>query len=96
MVVDVTDDDLETLLEPHVETGLHLWWKPHCREAATRTDDMGSHCSVFVRIDVRLCRPSGPVVLLREGRLAKLREELVETIKWNRLRSRDLDAQRFA
>jgi hypothetical protein len=34
--------------------------------------------------------------LLREGRLAKLREELVETIKWNRLRRRDLDAQRFA
>ena len=36
------------------------------------------------------------VVLLCEGRLAKLREELVEAIKWNRLRRCDLDAQRFA
>jgi hypothetical protein len=44
------------------------------------------------RVAVRLCGPSGPVVLLREGRLAKLREELVEPIKRNRLRRGDLDA----
>jgi hypothetical protein len=40
--------------------------------------------------------PNAPVVLVREGRLAKLREEWVEAIQWNRLRRRDLDAQRFA
>jgi hypothetical protein len=42
--------------------------------------------------DQSLCGPSRPVVLFREERLAKLREELVEAIKWNRLRRRDLDA----
>jgi hypothetical protein len=31
--------------------------------------------------------------LFREGRLAKLREELVDAIKRHRLRRRDLDAQ---
>lgn len=31
-------------------------------------------------MDVWLCGPSWPVVLFREGRLAKLREELVEAI----------------
>jgi hypothetical protein len=40
-----------------------------------------------------LCGPSGPVALLREGRLAKLCEELVQAIKWDRLRRGDLDAQ---
>jgi hypothetical protein len=43
-----------------------------------------------------LCAPSGSVVLLCEGRLAKLREELVEAIERNRLRCGDLDAQRSA
>jgi hypothetical protein len=46
-------------------------------------------------IAVHLCGPSGPVVLLCERRFTKLREELVEAIKWNQLRRRDLDAQRF-
>ena len=32
------------------------------------------------RIDVPLCGLQGAVVLLREGRLAKFREELVEAI----------------
>jgi hypothetical protein len=40
-----------------------------------------------------LCDPSGPVVLYREGRRAKLREELVEAIQRNRLRRGDLDTQ---
>ena len=52
--------------------------------------------SVIAQFAVRLGGPSGPVVLLREGRLAKLREELVEAIKWNRLGRCDLDTQRFA
>ena len=43
-----------------------------------------------------LCCSSGPVVLLREGRLAELREEVVEAIERNCLRSGDLDAQRLA
>jgi hypothetical protein len=47
-------------------------------------------------IAVCLCGPSGPVVLLREGRLAKLREELIESLQWNRLRRGDLDAQGLA
>jgi hypothetical protein len=34
--------------------------------------------------------------LLREGRLAKLREELVEAIEWDGLRRGDLDAHRSA
>jgi hypothetical protein len=34
--------------------------------------------------------------LLCQGRLAKLREQLVEVIQWNRLRRGDLDAQRPA
>jgi hypothetical protein len=48
------------------------------------------------RIDVRLCGPNGAVVLVREGQLAKLREESVEAIKWNRLRRGDFDAPRSA
>ena len=40
--------------------------------------------------------PGGLVVLFREGRLAKLREKLVEAIERNRLRRGDLDAQRSA
>jgi hypothetical protein len=40
----------------------------------------------------RLCGPRGPVILLFEGRLAKIREELVEAIKWHRLRRGNLDA----
>jgi hypothetical protein len=51
---------------------------------------------MFALIAIGLCGPRGPVILLREGRLAKLREELVEAIKWNRLRRCDFDAQRFA
>jgi hypothetical protein len=51
---------------------------------------------MIARIAVRLCGPSGPVVLFREGRLAKLREELVEALQGNRLRRGDLDAQRSA
>jgi hypothetical protein len=35
---------------------------------------------IIQRIAIRLCSPSGPVVLFLEGRLAKLREELVEAI----------------
>ena len=31
-------------------------------------------------IRIRLCGPSGLVLMLRKGRLAKLREELVESI----------------
>jgi hypothetical protein len=38
-------------------------------------------CQVDIgRIDVRLCGPNGTVVLLCEGQLAKLREELIEAI----------------
>jgi hypothetical protein len=51
---------------------------------------------MIARIAVGSCGPRGPVFLLREGRLAKLREELVESIKRDRLRRGDLDAQRFA
>jgi hypothetical protein len=51
---------------------------------------------VIARIAVRLCGSSGPVILLCERQLTELREELVEAIKWDRLRGRDLDAQRFA
>jgi hypothetical protein len=50
----------------------------------------------IARIVVGLRGPSRPVVSLCEGRLAKLREELVEAIKPNRLRRCDLNAQRFA
>ena len=59
-------------------------------------DHRGSHAVWFPRIAVRLCGPSGPVVLLCERQLTKLREELVEAIKWDGLRRRDLDAQRSA
>jgi hypothetical protein len=45
---------------------------------------------------VALCGPRGPVILLRERRLAKLRQELVEAIQWDRLRRCDLDTQWFA
>jgi len=48
------------------------------------------------QIAVGLCGPHGPVILLCEGWLAKLREELVEAIKWNRLRRCNLNAHRFA
>ena len=34
--------------------------------------------------------------MLCQGRLAKLREELIEAIQWDRLWRCDLDAQRFA
>jgi hypothetical protein len=51
---------------------------------------------LIARIAVGLCGPSGPVVLLCERQLAKLREELVEAIQWDRLWRCDLDAQRFA
>jgi hypothetical protein len=47
-------------------------------------------------IAVRLCGPSGPVVLLCERQLTELREKLVEALKWDGLRRRDLHAQRFA
>jgi hypothetical protein len=50
----------------------------------------------MARSSGRLCGSSGPVVLLCEGRLAKLREELIEAIERNRLRRCDLDAQRLA
>ena len=43
-------------------------------------------------IAVRLCGPSGPVVLLCERQLTKLHEELIESIERNRLRRCDLDA----
>jgi hypothetical protein len=49
---------------------------------------------MIFRIAVALCGPRGPVILLREGRLAKLREKLVESIERDRLRRGDLDAQR--
>jgi hypothetical protein len=42
------------------------------------------------------CGPGGSVVLLCEGQLGKLCEELVQAIQWNRLWRCDLDAQRFA
>ena len=45
------------------------------------------------RSALRLCDPGGPVLLLFEGLLAKLRKKLVEAIKWDRLRRRDLDVQ---
>lgn len=68
-----------------------------CREPATKTVAMGTFARLCDGwIAVRLCGPSGPVVLLCERQLAKLREELVEAIKRDRLRRRDLDAQWFA
>jgi hypothetical protein len=53
-----------------------------CRESSDENGQhgQGSQGWVIARIAVRLRGPSGPVVLLREGRLPKLREELVEAI----------------
>jgi hypothetical protein len=62
---------LKALFDHRVETGSHLGGKP---PNLPRTGDENTRhrCS--------LSGPSGPVVLLREGRLAKLRKELVEAI----------------
>lgn len=52
-----------------------------CREPATKTVGMGTVGKPMIgRIARRLCGPGGPVVLFRERRLAKLREELVEAL----------------
>jgi hypothetical protein len=47
---------------------------------AARFTTFQSLSGVIARIDLRLCGPSGPVVLLRKGHLAKLREELIKSI----------------
>jgi hypothetical protein len=65
-----------------------------CREPATKTLAVGILEGSL--ISVCLCSPSGPVILLCERQLTELREELVEAIKWDRLRRRDLHPQRFA
>jgi hypothetical protein len=49
------------------------------RRALRRSQSLAG---VISRVDIRLCGSSGPVVLLRKGRLAKLREELVESIQF--------------
>jgi hypothetical protein len=80
--VGVTDEDLKpvsviVLRRASRSTGS----RETCREPATKAVGMGTVRKAYRwRSDVRLCGPSGPVVLLREGRLAKLREELVEAI----------------
>ena len=78
--------------DPYV--GAKCTWKPGRLANQFRTRAV--LWVVIAGIGVRLCGLSGPVVLLREGRLAKLREELVEAIQRNRLRRGDLHAQRSA
>ena len=51
---------------------------------------------MIAQIAVGLCGPRGPVILLREWRLAKLRQELIKAIQRDRLRRSDLDTQRSA
>src|SRR5262245_46828598 len=87
--------DLKPLLDHRAETIHHLGRKP--RNLLGASDEGGRH-----RHGQRLSdrdapmRPEQAGSPLCERQLTELREELVEAIKWDRLRRRDLYAQRFA